>query len=155
MAKPLDQFGGWLKFYYVMQWIAVFLAVTGIMLMLATIASKSNAERLYIQLLVLESIIAIIILVLIQRCVKIKDPTIPKRIINLLLVLLGVALVFTVFQALAVYYFPYPGIDIAKELKDLSRHAASSASTCAIWISYFKKSRRVAAYYESIPKVTT
>lgn len=148
MAKPLDQFGGWLKFYYITKWLAAILGFLAIVVFaLAIIVSEALPEMAYQFLYLLDGVALTVTSILVIRILRVKEQTVPKKVIRLILVYAVITVVLTVIQMYMVNEFAMKDIVVANELKELGRGMIKTLIWTAFWANYFKKSKRVISYY--------
>ncbi|MFH1692275.1 MAG: hypothetical protein ABIC68_06920, partial [Candidatus Omnitrophota bacterium] len=69
MAKPLDQFGGWLKFFYIIQWINLVLGGIAALLIALTIFTAENVTDSVVALISFFN--GLVLLVLFYKIIKI------------------------------------------------------------------------------------
>ena len=153
MPKPLDQFGGWLKFFYVILWIgAVSLIVVSVLIGFALLTEGSMLEKRIMAISLVELSVTTVLIIKILRLVKTKQPDVPTQIFRLMVIVVLVALSFGAIEAIVLYLAN--GFEGLKELKDTGKGILSNLTSFAIWSSYFMTSKRVRAYYGDVAWVS-
>lgn len=146
MAKPLDQFGGWLKFFYIIQWLNFILWGITILAIMLAIFIAGSAAKVIEYLISFFNVIAIVFLCFrIIKIVRKKETSTPKQIIKLMTWIVFTVSIFAFFEGIF-YYFTL-GINGLSNLSETFRDIIRILTWYAIWTNYFKKSKRVAAYY--------
>ncbi len=147
MTKPLDQFGGWLKFFLVIQWINIVICgLTVLIALLTMITAETFAQALEPVFLFFYSIMIILLCLRIVKALKIKAPETPGRIIKLLTWVLSAAFIYAILEW-SYYYFSQGPSELSTTTTKSGGDVIRILIWYAIWTSYFKKSARVAKYY--------
>jgi len=139
MVKPLNEFGGWLKFFYFYLWARL---ITGLVVMLGflsklfsrTSSSPSALDWLYS----IESFVLFFLYIILLRIIKKPDSKALNKISKLLILCGFIGVLFC---------FAKPFVEFAN-----NQHYVSFGSIIEwIWvlpfISYLRQSKRVKAYY--------
>ena len=146
MAKPLDQFGGWLKFFYVMQWASVISwTIFTLLFVLSIFAADNFSEAIEFVIAIFDAIIALILYIKIIKVMKKKETYTPNRIIKLMTWLVIFSAIFAACEGL-LYYLTL-GIKGLTELAETGKGLFRILIWYTIWTNYFKRSKRVLAYY--------
>jgi len=148
MAKPLNEFGGWLFFFYFTLIIGLIVYPIVLILMFIGVFATENSKQI-IEFIVYTVDISISFYFLIQiiRIVKDKDPSVPERIINYLKLIMIFSLILLVFEIPIILW-----ANDGQWTSDDSRSVRSSLQTIItylIWRKYFRSSKRVMMYYVS------
>ncbi len=148
MAKPLDQFGGWLKFFFVVEWISIVLgSIFSVAFIAGIVTMEGMADKGYNLLYLIDTVIMVFISMKIVRIIKIKEQTVPQRIIKFLFIYAGATLAITAIQFIILYQFPMKDVVVDKEAVDLGKATIKALVWIAFWANYFKKSKRAITYY--------
>ena len=118
MAKPLDQFGGWLKFFYIANWVNIgIIAVSVPLLAFGMAVSKGTFDYGDLAITLIGSLIELIFLINIVRIIKIKNPVTPSNIVRFLsfIVILTIVISFVEFF----YYYVVKGKEGLSGFDDL------------------------------------
>ena len=151
MAKPLNEFGGWLRFFQITNIIGVVLL--GISIFMSTLAiadffiEQNYKEVIELTVIALDIIITFILTLKILWVLKIRDKCIPVTIRRCLLWILIFSIIFLGVEISVVYWIN--GWKLLNEDYQSFRGSIQTVVFCLIWISYFKKSKRVSLYYNS------
>lgn len=146
MAKPLDQLGGWLKFFYVMQWISVIVwGIVTLLLVLSIFAVENFNEWIEFAIAFFDGLIALILSIKIVKVLRKRDAYVPNRIIKLMTCLVAFTAAFAVCEG-AVYYLTL-GVEGLSNLAETGKGLFRILIWYVIWTDYFKKSKRILAYY--------
>ena len=151
--KPLNEFGGWLRFFLVSWQLSLAIAILFIILVVgfknppigepvtrSIFFEPTLLERVKKNLIhIIDWLIRLIFSILVIRTVKIKAPNIPNTIIMILS--LYVVIIFLLSFSLVVISFSLTGS------KDLMPNMSGLVAFFIIWFLYFKKSKRVLYYY--------
>ena len=144
MAKPIDQFGGWLRFFEVTLYLRIFLSLIflGILIWKIEIPSTIGGWTFAIELPLF-----IFIGSWILTRIHVKNPETPKLILKLLKVMFvfSVVVLGVTLLALVTSTDPNQRDNIAHSFFP----AVGRIFSYAIWIAYFKQSVRVSKYYGS------
>lgn len=146
MAKPLDQFGGWLKFFYIMQWVAIILQTIFTLLFAFSIFRTENTNKI-IELLIafFGGLVGVILYIGIVNVTREKSTYVPSRIIQLMRWVVIFTVVFAVCEGL-LYYLTL-GTEGLSNLIETGRGLIRILIWYFIWTNYLKESKRVLAYY--------
>ena len=146
MAKPLDQFGGWLKFFYVMQWVSVVAwGIFTLLFVLSILGAENFHETIEFSIAFFDALITLILCIKIVRAIKRKDTYIPNRMIQLMTWLVIFTALFAVCEGL--FYYATLGVEGLSNLAETGKGLFRVLIWYVIWTDYFKKSKRVLAYY--------
>lgn len=146
MAKPLDQFGGWLTFFNISLWFNFIIVILMSIVLLLSFLKIPNSTAMFLNVIMLiRYAITGFLLFQMIALVKKQEATIPERMVQ---VIIWYALVYIVFLILI---WALSFIDDTKLLTK-SRIAFLIAGVpiigwSLIWGQYFKVSKRVLAYY--------
>ena len=151
MAKPLNEFGGWLRFFQITNIIGtVFLIIVIALSILSTVSLLITAEYKEVVGMIVMTIditITVGFTIMILWNIKKKDESTPAKIRYYLLLILIFSLVFLVIE------IPVTNWICDRKLSFINfqyfQDAARSVIFCLIWMSYFKKSKRVSLYYNN------
>ena len=143
MAKPLNEFGGWLRFFQVTCWLTVVVFVVNVFLSVAAILKQFSLQRVLV-FSVLITGIAIILSLLwkVLRLLKVKSPEVPAQIIKKILLVTVFTVAFSLVDVLSGLWL-YQTSPSASSLVGLVRPIV----WYLIWSTYFRKSKRVQAHY--------
>jgi len=149
MVKPLNEFGGWLKFFQV---INVFCLTLLMLYFLSTLyyaagafSSKipfTNELKLSIAFMFTLFPLLIFYTFKILKSLKIKSPGIPDEISGYIRYILIFSVIAGVVE---ISFFGSP--DLSGIIYDISRSLVQPIVINLIWIAYFRKSVRVKEYY--------
>jgi hypothetical protein len=146
MVRPLEQFGGWLKFFYITAWIAAILGFIILALLLfGVLAAENTTERIESFIALLGIAIYLILVVKMIKIIKIKEATTPVRIVNFMHLIIIFAVVFGLFEG--IFYYLTQGVEGLSNLTETGRAIVRMLIWYAIWTSYLRKSKRVQAFY--------
>jgi len=149
MAKPLNEFGGWLRFFQIINIIGVVFLGISIFMSTLAIADLFMAQnyKVMVELIViaLEIIIMFILTLRILWVLKIRDKCIPITIRRCLLWILIFSIIFLGAEISVVYWIN--GGKLLNEDYQSFRGSIQTVIFCLIWLSYFKISKRVSLYY--------
>lgn len=148
MAKPLNQFGGYLKFFFIIQWVNfIFCGLTALIALLTMISVKTLIRTIEPMILFFYSIVITSLCFKIIKSIKKQTTETPRQIIKLLTWILSAAFIFTILEWSCNYFIPAPAESSSSTIIELTGSIIRVLIWYAIWTSYFKKSKRVAAYY--------
>lgn len=89
MAKPLNQFGGWLSFFHITNWIIVSIQASYFVLAVIGIFTVDEYGAVEISIDIVTYSIYLSIIFRMIMATKIKDPSIPRKIVGYVRVLFG------------------------------------------------------------------
>jgi len=146
MAKPLNEFGGWLKAFYIYQWFCVLiLAMYVLSLALQLFGPQIESSVLLNMIKLLHSFIEVHFILKIIKVIKIKEPNTPNSIILYMKWIVIFAFIFGIGTGILIYSASARvGLTVFSEL---AKTALMIIIFYLIWASYFRKSKRVCAYY--------
>jgi len=151
MAKPLDQFGGWLNFFYVGHLVCIiYLVGASLIYALAIFAVGGGSKAMLVLIGLLHSIITVILCIKIVKILKIKELDTPQKVVKIMTWLVILAVIFAFCNILIYSFNDIPEVEDYSGLDRLARtvfRVIGAIIGYAIWKSYFKKSKRVIAYY--------
>jgi uncharacterized membrane protein len=154
MCRPLNEFGGWLRFFLILWWIHLIsagLQLVNVTLFLVEGIPTHPTQLFKIFLLVsIQWSIPILFATRVIRTVRIKSAGTPNEIIKIL------------WRYLAVFFFVWILVPRVAYLAKLTPHDTTYYANLfqnliiaviilgiysTLWIQYFRKSKRVLAYY--------
>jgi len=146
MVKPLNEFGGWLRFFYIGLWISLVASILEVVLYLFLLFKAADFVHLIeASFLFLRAIFVAFLFSWLIRTVKKKDLVTPDETLGLMAwyfwVSLGVFLFVVILE-----YFPL-AVDPLKIVLSYGRVILSLLVWYGIWSTYLKKSKRALAYY--------
>jgi len=147
MAKPLDEFGGWLRFFEITSWIGV-VVISGLcmFLLLALAGVERTGDFMSILISAVDSIVYVVLMIKLLKIIRIKDPETPSKVVGFLKLVVLFTVLFTVCDIISAYFF----FD-KKEFLELAGVNGKAITQAVFWFlvwrSYFTKSKRVEAYY--------
>ncbi len=154
MRKPLNEFGGWLRFFSLLWWIHLISA--GLQLINITyfvvkgiFADPTQLLKLLL-LVYIQWSIPILFAIWVIRTVRIKSPDTPDKIFKILFLYFVVfSLVWILVPRVAylAMFTPPDAKYYAKLLRNLMIAAMILFMYSTVWVQYFRKSKRVLAYY--------
>lgn len=135
-----ESFGGWLRFFQVINYISASIIIFMFFMVAVFFAFGQYGEGELFEAVIaaVELIPDLIIPLLILQIIKIKRKEIPQRLVKLL----GIYLVCSLVVYAVVYYLFKTDVVADKPVSFWG-----SLIYYYIWLSYFKKSKRVKAYY--------
>lgn len=138
MKKPLNEFGGWLRFFWVINLLSlIFLCLSVIANFLSYMNSGSSTIYVSFIITLLTSSLAALLTWYILRFLKKQDPAIPIKSMFLLIASVVVILPQLFFkEKLPFNLITYSNLDLG-----------FMNIFTLVWIRYFQKSKRVKAYY--------
>ena len=154
MAKPLGEFGGWLRVFLIITWLGLLSSLLGFaaafsvaLLSYGPFEDWDTHKRLVWGFLgILETGIAGYLYYLIIKIFKIRSPSVPDTIIRLMLLIFTLSLLFAAVEVPVSVWTS--GEEWSDEMAtDLRNEFVSAAGVLAFWYWYFKTSRRVKSYY--------
>jgi len=151
MAKPLNEFGGWFRFFQIINIIGVVLLGISVLLSTLAIASfflqQNYKGAIELIIMILKIIVTMILALKILWILKIKDECIPVTIRRCLLWILIFSIIFLGVEISVVYWIN--GGKLLNEDYQSFRGSIQTVIFCLIWMSYFKISKRVSLYYNT------
>jgi hypothetical protein len=143
MSKPLNEFGGWLSFFYIISWLAT---IGFIMLVLTTLPAIFKVSKPL-------EIVAILIYYIgdginaflnfkIVKVITVKDAKTPNKVLTLV-TWISLLTVLFIIPGLWLDYILRGG----KAATEMGKGVIKVLVWYFIWTSYFQKSKRVFAYY--------
>lgn len=150
MAKPLNEFGGWLRFFQianiigiVIGFIMVLIFIAAFFLSLADGENFSNLDKATFIFIMIEIPVFMYFTVRILQYLKIKSPDTPGNISKMIQYILILTIITGVIE-FAVYLSFHNASD---QLFDTVKGTIQSLISATIWLTYFKKSVRVKQHY--------
>ena len=151
MAKPLNEFGGWLTLFRISNLLgAALLSAAIVFLSMATMMHLNLKLLLASFLIIAESSLTLYFIVKILRALKIKEKETPGKIIGYLKYSFIATVIFSAIEItlnMASHAWIWTGDDMSS-----LRLTIQAGIYFVIWSGYFKNSRRVAAYYAPAPE---
>lgn len=151
MTKALNEFGGWLKFYYVLSIIHLVFSAMGLLTIVAIMTNlleiHDTVHPQVVLTLFFRNVGVIAFLAFIIKFLKKQDSGTPGKIIRLIQGLSLYALIFAYISKVQRFQFEQ---GLGSEGNPNTRHSLLVLfifTWALVWIMYFKKSKRVAAYY--------
>ena len=150
MAKPLHQFGGWLRFFQIANIISLIIGGLAFILVLYVYfeASSSNqyipdVETAAIIFGVIKMPVFFYLTIKVLGHLKVKSPSSPEDVSRFI----RYALIFAIVSS-AVEVMVYSNYDnSSNQIFESVKLVIQSIISAAIWLSYFKKSVRVKKFY--------
>ena len=154
MSKPLNEFRGCLKFFWLLWWmhlISASLQLVNVTFFLVKSMPIDSTQLLKVLPLVyMQWSIPIIFAIWVIRTVRIKSGDTPDKILKILLIHFIVFLLVWVLVPRVAYFVQLTPSE-TKYYTKLLRNLAIAAMILFIyfagWVQYFRKSKRVLAYY--------
>jgi len=149
MVKPINEYGGWLIIFCITMWIGMIVNGLAILVHIFSFFTYENENQgIVTVLIILDLIIYIILAFRIIKNLGVKEKYVPGKIVENMTFILGFTMLFTILYGLLYYY--YLGITERPVYdEELVRPLIRVLVWFAIWSSYFKRSKRVRAYYGS------
>jgi len=143
MVKPLDEFGGWLRFFQIICYLNIIFSITVMLMSLEMLLQEGQFINHLLALAQLSLIT--FFLIRIVRIVTLRNPQTAALISDYL---------YRMFLVAVGYFLLNTLITMIKNnwtwsLENTQALAAALQTMlwCAIWRTYFARSRRVKAYY--------
>jgi hypothetical protein len=141
MSKPLNAYGGWLRFFYITNWIQI-VSLVYVVLVLSPGLFGRPLNAVYWFTFVIDSGLRVFFVYKTIKAIKNQEGSVPNRIVRLLAcVLLIPCLVAIPKIYCARLVAGVPGVRAAVIT------VINVAIWFCIWVAYFRKSKRVFAYY--------
>ena len=141
MSKPLNEFGGWLRFFYIANWIQIVSLVYVVLVFLPLLPGGPLSAAYWFSFAVDSGLRVFLVYKTIQETKK-QEAVTPDRLVRLLAcILLVVCLVAVPKIYLARLVVGVPGVKAALIV------AGNITLWFCVWTAYFRKSKRVLAYY--------
>lgn len=148
MAKPINQFGGWLRFFQVMNIIAVIaLPILSLFLLFAvggTLATGDPFGALYFGIGIVEMVAAFVISIVILIELSKRDIAVPRKIQKLLTIEVAFAVIC---GGIVVPLSDFSPALESDAIIDTLKGIVQSIGYFVVWNKYFGQSRRVQAVY--------
>ena len=144
-VKPLDEFGGWLRFFHVVVWIGVVFCAVALPIFAFTLFDSDPKTRWEAAVALFDALATLWISRMILKRVKDRDPSVPGEM--RLLMLVSLTLGFAVLLGDGLIYWSYGTWPPTGEDYFSLRADSKSIQWGLIWFLYFKFSRRVKIYY--------
>ena len=136
-VKPLNEFGGWLTFFYLSLWVKLVLFLGESLLWLVKLMNRTAFIPFALEYF-FEYLLLSMVIVNMLKIVKKPDPTVPNKMFLLLLLYLLFFLMFAGIQALVSRLTNHP----------IGAYSGSGDLTWGcLFIPYFFQAKRVKAYY--------
>jgi len=148
MAKPLDEFGGWLFYFYIMRIISLICTVILLLLIFTQVLFLSDINQIALLERLMSSVYYIIYFFItfnILRNIKIKLNITPHKIVNYLKTLLIITLIALPIEFIITYLINDKTMTPAGF--NIIFNFLLFVAFCLIWIEYFKYSDRVELFY--------
>lgn len=146
MVKKLHEFGGWLKFFYVINWINLVVVVLSMLAsMFSLIKAHSTYSMIEITVITIRSLFVGFFFYQIISEIKNAHVQTPGRICEWIVWYLWISVMFGLVAALVQYFFG--SISWIEILMRFFGTLLGVVGWWYIWTSYFKESERVLAYY--------
>ena len=151
MSKPLNAFGGWLACFYIISWLSlIVLAIFTLLYLLAIFRASNELDGIESLIYCINCGIVAFLSFEIIKLIRIQEPMTPDRVVRLMGWVLILAVLF-IIPELCLDHVLTNGKNTAEIGKDVIRVVV----WYAIWSLYFKKSKRVLAYYGNKNKKET
>ncbi len=154
MRRPLNEFGGWLRFFLILWWIHLIsagLQLVNVTLFLVEGIPTDSTQLLKIFLLIsIQWSIPIVFAIWVIRTVRIKSAGTPNEIIKILWRYLVVFFLVWILVPRVAYLAKLTPPDTtyyANLFQNLIIAAIILGVYSTLWVQYFRKSKRVLAYY--------
>ncbi len=148
MAKPINEFGGWLRFFQISNIISLIIFPFLLILMFIEIFIDFNYKQaIEFSIVIIDLVITMYFIIKILGIVQKNDSEVPERIIYYLKMIMIFSLIFLIFEIPATLWAnngEWTNDDSASV-----RGSLQSIITFLIWRSYFRKSKRVNLYYQN------
>lgn len=146
MAKPLNEFGGWLRFFQVVNLIGVIIFPIILLLVVIGTFTDYNYKNAVESLVTMVDIaISVYFSIRILQIIKKRDISVPAAIIKYLLLIMIFSLVFLAIEIPIILWAndgQWTQADTAS-----ARSSLQTVVSYLIWSAYFRKSKRVDLYY--------
>ncbi|MBI5209031.1 MAG: DUF2569 family protein [Elusimicrobia bacterium] len=146
MPAPLNEFGGWLRFFQVANWIGV--AVCGAMAALcalSTLGAETAGQVAEALVTTADLGVTAWLTCRLLRPIKDRSPRTPARVIRLIGWIAALTVLFAFLEAGAALW-ANGGQWTDADTRSM-RGSFHALVWCGVWTSYFRRSRRVRAYY--------
>jgi hypothetical protein len=141
MARPLNEFGGWLKFFYITMWIGL-VALPIYMLLLLPGLFGGARGAVYWLVILIDDAICVFLGYKIIRAIKKREADTPNRLIRLLAFVLLVGVIFAVPE---IYFGRI--VRGMEGVWEVVKAVIKVIIWFFVWTTYFRKSKRILAYY--------
>lgn len=147
-ANPLDRFWGWLMFFYVGCWVGLVVNVgLGLFILVGLPMIGVPLAAAEAGLYVLDMAVTVFLLAWIIRIIRKKEAQTPNRVLRLLSWVLLLVFLFFIPEYYLFSIRQRGDVESQRQLAALIKGLVQTLAWYAIWSSYFKKSKRVLAYY--------
>ena len=147
MTKPLNEFGGYLVFFRISNFVFFIISLVSVPLLLLAVV-RTIAENMPTAtsalIFSLSLTISSILIFKMLKVLKIQESFVPKKIVNFIFLLTIFSISFSLLNFVSKFLFLGFNQETAMET---SKQMINSIVWFLIWRSYFKKSKRVLAYY--------
>jgi len=158
MPKPLNEFGGWLKFFYVQAWCS-FVILTGFGIYGLLMFPKAITHFIFLPFWVALELCCMLggsIDFMKIKIMRITDPLVPQKLIRLTSWNAILMVMCIVFIVIFYHYVPIKYISEAGVTMYFGMTLIKILLWLCIFVAYFRKSERVSAYYGvSVNKFTS
>lgn len=150
MSKTFDQFGGWLKFFQICNYIGI--VVGGLMTLYVILNIGKVLSKLDVMgsiVLILSLIYEFIIIILFYKMVdniEERHPSVVEEINQYFKIIFVSTIILMVLNIFLIFYIKSGTSNIFA--KNILRTGMNNLVYCSIWMTYFKISKRVKEYYK-------
>ena len=143
MAKPLNEFGGWLRFFQVTCWLTLIIFAVNGALAVAAVFNQFSFQKLIVFSVLLAGVVVILSLLWkILRLLKVQSPKTPEQIAKKISLVAICAVIFSLVDTFSGLWLFQMSLSFSS-LMGLLRPIV----WFLVWSSYFKKSKRVNSHY--------
>jgi len=143
MSKSLDNFGGWLFWFYLISWISLVLfGVVSLLSLVAIFSTSRGLEAIETLIYGFDSVICAFLSFKIIKLVKKQEPLTPNRVVKIM----SWFLIFTAIFIIPELWLDYL-LNNGKSATEIGKECVRVIIWYCIWTSYFKQSKRVLVYY--------
>ena len=145
-AKPLNEFGGWLRFFQVTCWLNVVVLVLVLPVFLIALFAENKPAGIAEDLsMVADAAVSLYLIRRILQVVQVPAKESSENIRGWLKIMLGLSLGFVALN-LVIAYWKHGGA-WSKDAEDVLRGAKAGVGWPLIWLGYFQQAKRVKAFY--------
>ena len=151
MNQSFKQFGGWQKFFQILCMLNVVFSIASIIMLIQTLFSSESSLTTFFT--IIESGLTVYLLLKILKIIELNVPESKVKIINYLftmfLVAIGYFIISTFFEMITSSWV------WTDENTYILAASLQMMIWCALWQTYFTKSKRVKEYYSEKQDVNT
>jgi len=145
MVKPLDQFGGWLLFFHITNWIVAIINASFLLLLVVIGLLDAEYDAMEGSIYVLTPLVHVLVIFKMIMATRIRDSSTPNKIVGYVRVLFGCVLIIGLSENL--YMYLAQDIQSVRAHLDAWKQFTGTFIWYSIWFIYFQRSKRVSKYY--------